>query len=195
MDIQSALENWIESDIRLLDLGCGDGTILLNLKNKKGIKGLGVEIKPENIQKCLEKGVNVIEHNIDKGLASITSESFDVVLMSQTIQALNNPNLALSEITRIGKRCIVTIPNFGNWKSRLTLLFKGKMPITNPLKETWYSTQNIHLCTLKDFESLCSDLEIVIDEKKVINSKGRTGWYLYLLPNLLGSSVMYKIRK
>ena len=195
MDIQSALENWIESDIRLLDLGCGDGTILLNLKNKKGIKGLGVEIKPENIQKCLEKGVNVIEHNIDKGLASITSDSFDVVLMSQTIQALNNPNLALSEITRIGKRCIVTIPNFGNWKSRLTLLFKGKMPITNPLKETWYSTQNIHLCTLKDFESLCSDLEIVIDEKKVLNSKGRTGWYLYLLPNLLGSSVMYKIRK
>ena len=115
--------------------------------------------------------------------------------MSQTIQVLKKPEYALREITRIGNKCIVTIPNFGNWRSRLALLFTGKMPITNELPDRWNDTPNIHLCTLKDFEDLCEDIEITIEERISVNSKNEEKWYLNLWPNLLSSSAIYKISK
>jgi len=191
----SIIENWVNPESTILDLGCGDGFILESLQKNKSAKGLGVEIDEENIKKCLQKKLNVIEQNIDEGLSNFLDKSFDVVLVSQTIQVLKNPKSTLEEITRIGKEGIIVIPNFGHWKSRLTVLFKGKMPVTDSLPEQWYDTPNIHLCTLLDFESLCDELKISIIEKKIIGPKGAQSWYLSIFPNLLGGSVIYKVSK
>ena len=195
MEIQSIIENWVESNSSLLDLGCGDGSILEKLQRKKSVRGCGLEIDSDNIKKCLEKKVDVIEQDIDRGLENFIDKSFDTVLVSQTIQVLINPRQTLEEITRIGRQCIVIIPNFGHWKSRLTVLLKGKMPVTESLPEKWYETPNIHLCTLYDFESLCENLEISINEKRIVNPKGNTGWYLSVWSNFLGSSVVYRLSK
>ena len=195
MNIESIFNNWIANNSTVLDLGCGDGKILSNLQKKKNIQGLGVEINSSNIQKCIEKGVDVIEHDIDEGLDAISNNSFDIVLMSQTIQTLNNPLLALEEVTRIGKKCIVTVPDFGHWKRRVDLLMKGQMPKTISTQESWYNSDNIHLCTLKDFEFLCEELDITIEEKLFMNSSGKIRPYLSFGPNLLSSSGVYRICK
>jgi SAM-dependent methyltransferase len=176
MSILSLIESWIEDEDKVLDLGCGDGKILAELKLKKNIAALGVEIEDKNIETCLIKGINVIEQNIDNGLSNFTDDSFEIVIMSQTIQVLKKPD-------------------FGNWRSRLALLFTGKMPITNELPDRWNETPNIHLCTLKDFEDLCEDIEIIIEERISVNSKNEEKWYLNLWPNLLSSSAIYKISK
>jgi methionine biosynthesis protein MetW len=195
MSTLSVINDWIKHGSKVLDLGCGDGEILFNLREAKGIVALGVEIEEKNIEQCLLKNINVIEQNIDDGLSNFTSNSFAVVIMSQTIQVLKKPEIALSEITRIGEICIVTIPNFGHWRSRLSLLFTGKMPITEPLPDNWYDTPNIHLCTLKDFEILCSYLSINIKERILVNSDNQKRWYLNIWPNLFCASAVYKICK
>jgi len=195
MSTLSVIENWIEDNSKVLDLGCGDGEILFELKKTKNINSLGVEIEEKNIEECLLKNINVIEQDIDDGLDNFSSNSFDVVILSQTIQVLKNPNTALEEITRIGKTSIVTIPNFGHWKSRLGLLIKGRMPVTSPLPESWYATPNIHLCTLSDFEILCNELSITVEERVTVNSYNENKWYLSFWPNLLSASAIYKISR
>ena len=195
MSTLSVIENWIEDNNKVLDLGCGDGEILFELKKTKNINSLGVEIEEKNIEECLLKNINVIEQDIDDGLDNFSSDSFDVVILSQTIQVLKNPNTALEEITRIGKTSIVTIPNFGHWKSRLSLLIKGRMPVTSPLPESWYATPNIHLCTLSDFEILCNELSITVEERVTVNSYNENKWYLSFWPNLLSASAIYKISR
>ena len=195
MKVQLVIENWVKYNSRLLDLGCGDGSILGSLQKSKSVFGLGIEIDSKKIKSCLEKGIDVIEQNIDNGLSNFLDNSFDIVLVSQTIQVLKNPRLALEEITRIGHESFVIIPNFGHWWSRLTVLLRGKMPVTHSLPDQWYNTPNIHLCTLSDFESLCEELGILIKDKKTLNSKGSTKWYLSVWPNLLGNSVIYRISK
>jgi len=195
MSTLSVIENWIEDNSKILDLGCGDGEILFELKKTKNINSLGVEIEEKNIEECLLKNINVIEQDIDDGLDNFSSNSFDVVILSQTIQVLKNPNTALEEITRIGKTSIVTIPNFGHWKSRLGLLIKGRMPVTSPLPESWYATPNIHLCTLSDFEILCNELSITVEERVTVNSYNENKWYLSFWPNLLSASAIYKISR
>ena len=195
MSTLSVIERWVEEQTKVLDLGCGNGDILSALKKTKNINGLGVEIEEKNIEECLLKNINVIEQNIDDGLVNFSNDSFDVVILSQTIQVLKNPNTALEEITRIGKTCIVTIPNFGHWRSRLSLLVGGRMPVTKPLPESWYGTPNIHLCTLKDFETLCNKLLISIEERVDVNSNNENKWYLNIWPNLFSSSAIYKISK
>ena len=195
MSTLSVIENWIEDNNTVLDLGCGDGEILFELKKTKNINSLGVEIEEKNIEECLLKNINVIEQDIDDGLDNFSSNSFDVVILSQTIQVLKNPNTALEEITRIGKTSIVTIPNFGHWKSRLSLLIKGRMPVTSPLPESWYATPNIHLCTLSDFEILCNELSITVEERVTVNSYNENKWYLSFWPNLLSASAIYKISR
>ena len=189
------IEKWVEEKAKVLDLGCGNGDILSKLQKTKSINGLGVEIEEKNIEECLLKNINVIEQNIDDGLANFSNDSFDVVILSQTIQVLKNPNTALEEITRIGKTCIVTIPNFGHWRSRLSLLFNGRMPVTSPLPESWYETSNIHLCTLQDFEMLCAELSISIEERVAVSSNNESKWYLNIWPNLFSASAIYKISK
>ena len=195
MSTLSVIEKWVEVRSKVLDLGCGNGNILSELQKTKDINGLGVEIEEKNIEECLLQNINVIEQNIDDGLINFSNDSFDVVILSQTIQVLKNPDTALEEITRIGKTCIVTIPNFGHWRSRLSLLFNGRMPVTSPLPESWHATPNIHLCTLKDFEMLCSELLITIEERVTVNSNNENKWYLNIWPNLFSASAIYKISK
>ena len=195
MSTLSVIEKWVEVRSKVLDLGCGNGNILSELQKTKDINGLGVEIEEKNIEECLLQNINVLEQNIDDGLINFSNDSFDVVILSQTIQVLKNPNTALEEITRIGKTCIVTIPNFGHWRSRLSLLFNGRMPVTSPLPESWHATPNIHLCTLKDFEMLCSELLISIEERVTVNSNNQSKWYLDIWPNLFSASAIYKISK
>ena len=195
MSTLSVIEKWVEERAKVLDLGCGNGDILSELQKSKSVNGIGVEIEEKNIEECLLKNISVIEQNIDDGLANFSNDSFDVVILSQTIQVLKNPNTALKEITRIGKTCIVTIPNFGHWRSRLSLLFNGRMPVTSPLPESWYGTSNIHLCTLQDFEMLCAELSISIEEWVAVNSNNESKWYLNIWPNLFSASAIYKISK
>ena len=195
MSTLSVIEKWVEVRSKVLDLGCGNGNILSELQKTKDVNGLGVEIEEKNIEECLLQNINVIEQNIDDGLINFSNDSFDVVILSQTIQVLKNPNTALEEITRIGKTCIVTIPNFGHWRSRLSLLLNGRMPVTSPLPESWHATPNIHLCTLKDFEMLCSELLITIEERVTVNSNNENKWYLDIWPNLFSASAIYKISK
>ena len=195
MSTLSVIEKWVEVRSKVLDLGCGNGNILSELQKTKDINGLGVEIEEKNIEECLLQNINVIEQNIDDGLINFSNDSFDVVILSQTIQVLKNPNSALEEITRIGETCIVTIPNFGHWRSRLSLLFNDGMPVTSPLPESWHATPNIHLCTLKDFEMLCSELLITIEERVTVNSNNESKWYLDIWPNLFSASAIYKISK
>ena len=195
MSTLSVIEKWVEVRSKVLDLGCGNGNILSELQKTRDVIGLGVEIEEKNIEECLLQNINVIEQNIDDGLINFSNDSFDVVILSQTIQVLKNPNTALEEITRIGKTCIVTIPNFGHWRSRLSLLLNGRMPVTSPLPESWHATPNIHLCTLKDFEMLCSELLISIEERVTVNSNNESKWYLNIWPNLFSASAIYKISK
>ena len=195
MKTQFVIQSWVAEGSSLLDLGCGDGFILEGLKKNKSVKGYGVEIDRDNITNCLKKGLEVIEQDIDEGLSNFLDKSFDTVLVSQTIQVLKNPKLALEEITRIGHRSIIIIPNFGHWKSRLTVFLRGRMPVTESLPEKWYETANIHLCTISDFESLCDELNIVIEEKRILNSKGSVSPLLSTWSNLLGNAVIYRLSK
>jgi len=187
------INDWTSHDSKVLDLGCGKGEILLNLMSSKNIRAVGVEINDLNINECITNGINVIEQNIDEGLNNFIDKSFDVVIMSQTIQVLREPKKALKEITRIGSECIVTIPNFGHWRARLSLFLTGKMPITGPLPDSWFDTPNIHLCTLKDFELLCADASIQITEKISFNSAGNSNIFTKTWPNFFGASAIYKI--
>jgi methionine biosynthesis protein MetW len=148
---------WIEPNSRLLDLGCGDGTLLRKLIDDYQVQGYGLEINPDAINLCIQKGLNVIEQDLNGGLENFPDNSFESVLMSQTLQALRYPHLVLDEMLRIGNRCIVTFPNFGHWQTRSFLMLRGRMPVTKQLAYQWYDTPNIHLFTYKDFEALCSE--------------------------------------
>ena len=195
MDTIEVIKQWVERDSEVLDLGCGDGEILKILSNDSGATVLGVEINQEDINACIKSGLNVIEQDIDQGLENFGDQSFDVVIMSQTIQVLREPKKALMEVTRIGKESIVTIPNFGHISTRLNLLFSGKMPVTGSLPKDWYETDNIHLCTIKDFEILCDETSININERRFFNSTGNESILAKISPNLFAATALYKISK
>ena len=152
----------IEKDKKVLDVGCADGTLMKFLKDNKNINIRGLEISKEKVQECIAKGLTVIEGNAEKDLKQFPDKSFDYVVLSQTLQAFLNPELVLDELLRVGKKAIVTIPNFGYWKVRFHLLFKGTMPITKTLPDEWYNTPNLHMCTIKDFYNFCSTKNIKI---------------------------------
>ena len=150
----------IKKKTRVLDVGCGDGTLMEFLKNNKEIDIRGIEISKVNVQRCIGKGLTVIEGDAEKDLSQFPDESFDFVILSQTLQAFLNPEKVISELLRVGKKAIVTIPNFGYWKVRLHLLFKGTMPITRTLPDEWYNTPNLHMCTIQDFFNFCENRKI-----------------------------------
>ena len=154
------IANLIEANTRVLDVGCGDGTLMQFLKNNKKIDIRGIEISKNNVQKCIGKGLTVIEGDAEKDLSQFPDGSFDFVILSQTLQAFLNPEKVITELLRVGKKAIVTIPNFGYWKVRLHLLIKGTMPITRTLPDEWYNTPNIHMCSIKDFFNFCEDRKI-----------------------------------
>jgi len=154
------IANLIEKNTRVLDVGCGDGTLMEFLKDNNKIDIRGIEISKSNVQKCIGKGLTVIEGDAEKDLSQFPDGSFDFVILSQTLQAFLNPEKVISELLRVGKKAIVTIPNFGYWKVRLHLLTKGTMPITRTLPDEWYNTPNLHMCSIKDFFNFCENRKI-----------------------------------
>jgi len=165
------ISDLIEKNTRVLDVGCGDGTLMEFLKNNKEIDIRGIEISKYNSQKCVSKGLTVIEGDAEKDLTQFPDGSFDFVILSQTLQAFLNPEIVIRELLRVGKKAIVTVPNFGFWKVRLHLLIKGTMPITKNLPDEWYNTPNLHMCTIKDFYNFCHDREIKLDKALVLHNE------------------------
>ena len=165
------ISDFIEKKTRVLDVGCGDGTLMEYLKTNKEIDIRGIEISKNNSQKCVGKGLAVIEGDAEKDLTQFPNGSFDFVILSQTLQAFLSPETVIQELLRIGKKAIVTVPNFGFWKVRLHLLIKGTMPITKNLPDEWYNTPNLHMCTIKDFYNFCHDREIKLDKALALHSE------------------------
>ena len=191
---QALIADWIRDGSRVLDLGCGDGTLLAHLQTGRGVTGYGIEIDPENILRCLERSVNVIQSDLNRGLSDFDNDSFDYVVMTQTLQAMRYPHLVLREMLRVGREAIVTFPNFGHWRCRLQVL-GGRMPVTRHLPSTWYDTANIHMCTLRDFEALCADEGFEILERAALDTEHRTTPLMTLLPNWLAEIALYRFRK
>ena len=165
------ISNFIEKNTRVLDVGCGDGTLIEFLRNNKEIDIRGIEISKDNSQKCVGKGLTVIEGDAEKDLSQFPDSSFDFVILSQTLQAFLNPEIVIQELLRVGKKAIVTVPNFGFWKVRLHLLIKGTMPITKNLPDEWYNTPNLHMCTIKDFYKFCNERDIILDKALALQNE------------------------
>ena len=159
----------LPKNVRVLDVGCGDGSLMSHLIEKKNIEARGLELKKENVTKCIYKGLPVIEGNAETELNQFPNQSFDYVILSQTLQAFYNPERVLKDLLRIGKSVIISIPNFGYWKVRTSLLFFGKMPITKNLPNNWYNTPNLHMCTIKDLFDFCLKKNIKIKRAVGVN--------------------------
>jgi len=189
------IEQWINPGSRILDLACGDGTLLKNLQRHKQVEGYGLEIDQNNITAAIANGVNVVETDLDSGLSQFPDNSFDAVVMTQALQVMQNPHLVLDEMLRIGKKCIVTFPNFGNWRARVSLLINGRMPVTKQLAYQWYDTPNIHFCTVKDFEALCTELNIHIDHREFVAERIPDRQLKGICPNLFSDTAIYLLSK
>lgn len=191
---QVLIAEWIADGSRVLDLGCGDGALLAHLQRERRVTGYGVEIDPANIVRCLAAGVNVIHSDLDRGLSDFDRDSFDYVIMTQTLQAMRYPHLVVREMLRVGREAIITFPNFGHWKCRLQILM-GKMPVTRHLPNTWFDTPNIHMCTLSDFEDLCRVEGIEVLQRRAVDTAHRVAFGMRLLPNLLAEIAVYRFRR
>ncbi len=188
------IDRWIPPGARVLDLGCGDGLLLATLEQTRQARGVGLEIDEDKVVRCIARGVRVIQFDLDAGLKELfDNDSFDYVVMSQTIQAVHHPDMLLEEMLRVGRTGIVTFPNIGHWRNRTQLLFQGIMPQNRVLPNEWYSNPNIHLCTLRDFESLCQKKSIRIERRTVADHTRRRSFGSRLLPNLLGEVAVYRI--
>ena len=188
------IPNWIDANSKVLDLGCGDGELLSVLQQQLNCSAYGIEIDHDSILACLSKNVNVIQADLDNGLANFDNNSFDTVIMTQSLQAMTYPDKLIQEMLRVGKQAIISFPNMGHWASRLQLLF-GKMPITKTLPHNWYDTPNIHLCTLRDFENLCQQMQIRILEKVVLNNHHRSNALMRIMPNLFAQIAIYRFER
>ena len=182
----AAIAQWVKPGARVLDLGCGDGVLFKYLKRERDISGYGVEIDDANVLACVKNGVNVVQRNLERGLREFDDQSFDYVILSQTLQAMRNGERILHEMLRVGREGIVTFPNFGYWRNRVHVL-RGRMPVSDTLPYQWFDTPNIHLCTLDDFERFCGERSIRILERKVLTG----GEPVNVMPNLLGALAIY----
>ena len=184
--------SWVPEGGKVLDLGCGDGELLHRLQNEKRIEGLGVDIDPANIITAVSKGMCVVQQDMEDGLQNFAGSRFDAVIIAYSLQVLERPHAVLERIVNIGNEAIVTFPNFGHWRSRLSLLLSGRMPKTKALPYSWFDTPNIHFCTVADFEALCKDLNIVVVERRM---SSRAGLLAQLWPNLFAKSASYRITR
>ena len=187
----------IEKSSRVLDVGCDDGTLMEFLKNNKNIDIRGIEISKEKVQTCIAKGLTVIEGNAEFDLKQFPNDSFDYVILGQTLQAFINPEIVIKELLRVGKKAVVTIPNFGHWRVRFNLLFKGTMPITNSLPNDWYNTPNIHMCTIKDFFKFSKKINFKIYKSLALTNKNVSNINNsnLFLKNLFGELGVFLIEK
>tara|TARA_Y100001970_G_scaffold44753_1_gene55964 strand:- start:234 stop:830 length:597 start_codon:yes stop_codon:yes gene_type:complete len=165
------ISDLIDNNTRVLDVGCGDGTLMKFLKDEKNVDTRGLEISKENVQNCISKGLSIIEGNAEKDLHQFPDLSFDYVVLSQTLQAFYDPEKVIEDLLRVSKKAIVTIPNFGYWKVRIHLLLKGTMPVTDALPNEWYSTPNIHMCSIKDFYNFCFRKKIYMTKSIALNKE------------------------
>jgi methionine biosynthesis protein MetW len=168
----AAIAEMIAPNTRVLDVGCGDGALLEHLTRTRGVDGRGIELSQQNVNHCVARGLSVIQGDADTDLAEYPSQVFDVVILSQTIQATGEPKKVLNDLLRIGRRTIVSFPNFGHWRVRLSLLLAGRMPRTLALDQAWYDTPNIHLCTIADFAALARDCGAEIERALAIGQSG-----------------------
>ncbi|MEK7791793.1 MAG: methionine biosynthesis protein MetW [Pseudomonadota bacterium] len=186
----AAIAEWVRPGAKILDLGCGDGSLLRYLRDTRDVFGYGVEIDDGNVLQCFRNGINVIQNDLESGLSSFESGSFDYVILSQTLQAMRHTEGIIQEMLRVGKEGIVSFPNFGYWKNRMQVI-AGHMPVSETLPYHWYDTPNIHLCTLGDFEALCYQCDARILERRVM-SKGHP---VKFLPNLMSMLAFYRFER
>lgn len=182
----AAIAQWVQPGAHVLDLGCGDGTLLKYLRQARQVTGYGVEIDDRNVLGCVNNGIDVIQSDLERGLSEFADGSFDYVILSQTLQAMRNTERIVREMLRVGRAGIVTFPNFGYWKNRLQVL-RGQMPVSDSLPFEWFDTPNVHLCTVADFEQFCAQRSIRIVERTVLTA----GRPVQAWPNLLGELAVY----
>jgi methionine biosynthesis protein MetW len=187
----------VEPGSRVLDIGCGDGTLLALLRENRGVDGRGIELSREGVGACLAKGLPVIQGDADTDLADYPDDAFDYVILSQTIQATRQPRVVLEHLLRIGRRAVVTFPNFGHWRVRVDVAVRGRMPVTENLPYTWYDTPNIHFCTIRDFVALCRDVGARMEKAVALNAGGRPmrvtlPWWVW---NLFGEQGVFLLRR
>lgn len=180
----------------VLDLGCGDGSLLEHLITDRGCRGSGVEISDEGFHACLERGVAVLQGDIDQGLDGITDDHYDVVVLSQTLHALRRPAFVVQEMMRVARCAVLSFPNFGHWRARAHLVLRGRMPVSRTLPHPWYDTPNIHLCTLLDFEDLTGELGLGTEGRVLLDADGRPApdW-VARRPNLLAAGAVYRVTR
>jgi methionine biosynthesis protein MetW len=186
----AAIAAWIPKGASVLDLGCGDGSLLRYLRETRAVRGYGVEISDLDIVSCIANGVNVIQNDLDSGLSDFESNSFDFVILSQTLQATRHTEALIQEMLRVGREGIVSFPNFGYWRSRLNVML-GNMPVSRELPYQWYDTPNVHLCTLHDFDTFCRKYCVSVTARSVMTGGREVGF----LPNLLGSTAVYRFQR
>ncbi|WP_111638009.1 methionine biosynthesis protein MetW [Marinomonas shanghaiensis] len=189
------IDEWIQPNIRVLDLACGPGELLHHLIKNKQVNGYGLEIGPDDLNTCIKKGIPVLEQNIDEGLQNFDDQSFDLVLMTHALQQFRRPDLLIDEMLRIGKECIITFPNFGHWRSRLHLALKGRMPVSDFLPYNWYDTPNIHFFTFQDFERLCREKNIKILRWAAVDGQLKDHWWIRSMPNLFSETAIFHISR
>ena len=182
----AAIAGWVRMESSVLDLGCGDGSLLRYLRDSRRVTGYGVEIDDGSVLACVKNGISVIQSDLDRGLAEFRDRSFDYVVLSQTLQSVRNSERIIREMLRVGRQGIVTFPNFGYWRNRLQVAV-GRMPVSENLPYQWFDTPNIHLCTIEDFERFCAERGVKILERKVLTDDEPVTWW----PNFFGELAVY----
>ncbi|MDA7947796.1 MAG: methionine biosynthesis protein MetW [Hyphomicrobiaceae bacterium] len=191
------LAEMVDPGSRVLDVGCGDGALLRILAETRDVDGRGIELSQSGVNQCVARGLSVVQGDADTDLVNYPDDAFDFAILSQTIQATHRPLEVLDQLLRIGKRAIVSFPNFGHWKIRRQLMFRGRMPVTENLSYAWYDTPNIHFCTIKDFIVLCRDLDAKVERSIALNAQGqRMGLGIPLfMQNLFGEQAIFLLSR